>query len=236
MQNKIIGIIGIGRLGSQIAKKLTPQHGVIITDKSFDKARQRSKTLGITHLSVERLVQQSDITILTVPPKEVTPLLITMHDDFKSDSIVVNMATSIDTKTLSDCVSRKDIRIVGMKPVTHAYGISQGLPTVFISSYDDQSVVEELADLLKPIGHVIRGDEMVVSDINATATDYALRLCIGLMRDLKQAGIHDDKVIEAALKSVAAGTILDYPPEMPNYYIEERLTNLFRGGTNDQNA
>jgi len=225
---RTIAIIGMGRLGSQLAAKLSPHHDLIASDNDPAKSEKVDQCLGITWETPQSAAQQSDIFIIVVPPEDVLPLFTSVEPFLKSGSIVVNMATSVDTKQLDELTSRQDIAIIGMKPVAQALGLAKGFPVVFVTSSTDQQATDQVKNLLEPIGEVCHGEEMIVREINAKATDHALRLCIRLRKELESAAVNNPSLIEAAIKTVAVGTIIDFPPELPNYYIEHRLNAILQ--------
>jgi len=75
MHGKTVGIIGTGKIGSQVAKVL---HGFGCKIFAFDKIENQllNRDLGAKYVSLETLCRQSDIISLHVPLNEITKHII----------------------------------------------------------------------------------------------------------------------------------------------------------------
>src|SRR3989338_455157 len=183
--NEKVGIIGTGRLGSALAKRLAPHCSLLLSDSFLGKARQMAKILNADFGNIRYLFEKADIILLAIPPEEIC-LLIEKEETFlRQGAILVNLATSLDTHKIRTCLTRKDIRVIGIKPITQAYALAHGYQTIFVTSCEDTGLREKLVPLLREIGEIVLGDDMLVKEINAEATRWGLRLYLSLQDKLK---------------------------------------------------
>lgn len=230
MNNKIkVGIAGIGRLGTVLANKFSPKADLLLADKASKKAVKLSKVISAKAVGLSDVFIRSDVLIIAVPPDQIIPLIRKYGKLLRPNTIVVNMATSVSTSEMERIINRKDVIIMGLKMVGQAFALSLGMKTVFVSSAKGKKNISVLRRLFSPFGIIITGDEMKVSEINALATRFGLGLAIGLRDRLRKICDSED-VINAAIKTVAVGTILDYPPKGFNEYIDKQLKALKKGG------
>lgn len=220
-----IGIIGIGRLGSALAKRLAPHCSLLLSDSFLGKARQMAKILNADFGNTRYLSEKADMILLAVPPEEICPLVEKEEAFLKEGTVLVNLATSLDTHEIKACLKRQDIRVIGLKPITQAYALAHGHPSIFVTSCEEEGLREKLTPLLREIGEIVVGNDMLVKEINAEATRWGLKLFLSLQDKLKSMNVPQN-FIDVAIKTVAVGTILDYPTDGPNSYIEERLKEL----------
>nr|VFK25651.1 MAG: NADP oxidoreductase coenzyme F420-dependent [Candidatus Kentron sp. MB]VFK29632.1 MAG: NADP oxidoreductase coenzyme F420-dependent [Candidatus Kentron sp. MB]VFK74846.1 MAG: NADP oxidoreductase coenzyme F420-dependent [Candidatus Kentron sp. MB] len=220
-----VGILGAGRLGSAIANRLVSSRRLVIADREENRARRIAHALDAEFSTVTRLVTRMSVLLLAVPPEEILSLISTYRDRFRRGALLVNLATSLGTDTLNEALERKDIKAVGAKPVTQATALRSGRKVVFVTACQDIALRERLTRVLAPVGKLIHGDEMNVSEINALATRAALAFARHLRCSLAAKHV-PAPLINAAVYSVAVGTILDYPNDNDNPYIRTQLKEL----------
>lgn len=220
-----VGIVGVGRMGEAIARRLPKDINVLLADKEANGAKKLACALSVRAETIRETFLESDVVLLIVPPAAVYPLVREYGDIMKPNALLVNMATSIVTDNVQKEVKRRDIKVVGAKVIGQAYALLKGYKAVFILSTSDPLVVDLLKYLFSSIGRVIVCDEMLAEKINAEATRFGLRLAIDLRKQLKKI-CDSEEIVDVAVKTVAVGTILDYPLQEPNEYIEKRLKEL----------
>jgi len=226
MNNKItVGIVGIGRLGTALANKFSSETDLLLADKVNKKAVNLANAISAKAVKLSDIFNKSEVLIIAVPPDQIIPLIRKYAKLLRPNTIVVNMATSVSTSEVEQVINRKDVKIVGLKMVGQAHALSLGMKAVFVSSAKDKKSISVLRKLFSTFGMIITGDEMKAGEINAIATRFGLSLAIGLRDRLKKICNSED-IINAAIKTVAVGTILDYPLQEPNEYINQRLKEL----------
>jgi len=223
----VVGIAGAGRMGEAIARRLPQNTKLILSDRIKKKAQKVAREVKAKTETNEKLFSRSDIILLLVPPSEVIPLVKRSGGFIKKGAILVNMATGISTAKVRKAAGRRDIRVIGAKPVGQWRALSKGEGAVFILSGRGPSASRPLMRLLRSMGKVVSGDDALAGRINRLATRYSLSAAARLRKRLKKMGVTED-MINAALKNVAAGTIQDYPPKGKNEYISSLLKKTLR--------
>ena len=220
-----VGIVGAGRFGRALATRLPGSLELLVSDQVADKATELARSVSGRACRAEDVFRESDVILLAVPDREVLELSRTHAGVIKPGAILVNLATGLPTPEVQAVIGRPDINVLGVKPVTQAHALQNGGRVVFIVSPWEGAAVGTLTELLREIGPCVSGDEMIVQRINAIATRAGLRLIHDLGEELRTLGV-SEPIVEAAIQSVAVGTIQDYPPREPNYYIEQRLREV----------
>lgn len=107
LNNKVLGVIGMGRIGTEVAKRAKAFNMTVIGYDPF-LTEDRAKKLGIIHGSVEDIVLQADfITVHTPLIKETRHILSTREfEKMKTGVRVINCARGgiIDEKALYEAI------------------------------------------------------------------------------------------------------------------------------------
>jgi len=214
-------LIGIGRFGTALARRLGS--GIWLADCDLNQARRIGRLTGAAVDTVEALLHCSEVLLVTVPPQAVIDLALSHRTRLKEGAIWVNFATSVDNATIANALARPDVRVVGCKPVAQATALALGLPAIFVSASPEDECRRRLAQIIAPAGVLVMGDEHKVCYMNAEATRIALRLARNLHHRL--AGL-PAPLIDAALKNVVVGTLMDFPEDIDNPYIQARLVEI----------
>jgi pyrroline-5-carboxylate reductase len=220
-----VGILGAGRMGSAIAGRLPDSVRLLICDRDAKRAKDLARGLSAGTAGAEELFTRSDIILIIVPPEAAHELVRRYAGKAKPGALLINMATSVPTDRLRKEAEGNNVKIIGVKIIGQAYGISKGYRAVFIVSPKARVEIGILKRLFRPIGRVVVSDEMLADKINAEATRFGLRLAIGL-RDSLNKFCPDKEMVDVAIQTVAVGTIQDYPTDGFNEYIEARLKEL----------
>jgi hypothetical protein len=220
-----IGVVGTGRLGKVLASRLSPRFSVAAYDCDVRKAKQFCKQVGITFLYPDELARESDLILLCLPGDQVLPWLLGPGSQAPAGVVFVNLATELPTSTLVIDPRLTALAVVGLKPVAQFMALECGLPGLFVTDTTDSSLRETLAAVFASLGRVVAGDEAVVGAINREATAAALRFCAEWTGAVTSA---TPDLLDAALKNVVVGTILDYPPDPGNGYTN-RILDAIRG-------
>lgn len=224
MSELVIGIVGAGKLGSVLAEKLAKAGHVLVCDKNSSRSLEVSSLAKVKQASVKEVVAESSYIFLALPPNEVTGFCVDMEKEFKSDIVILNLATSLDTKAIKESMHRNDIQIIGVKPICQSSALRNGSKIKFIIS-EEFGKLEELRRMVKDMGDILLGNEMKVQLINEYATLRALELIIQVEDDMKKLGV-EQSCVDTAIRTVALGTLMDYPYKNKNQYISN-LVNKY---------
>jgi glyoxylate reductase len=107
-----LGIVGLGRIGEQVAKRARG-FGMTITYHNRNRRPEVEQALGAKYVSFDELLSSSDYVVLTVPLTPQTTRLIGKAQlaKMKSTSILVNVARGavVDTDALTEALSARRI-------------------------------------------------------------------------------------------------------------------------------
>lgn len=107
-----LGIIGLGRIGQQVAKRARGLEMTILYHNR-NRCEDLESTLGVTYAGLTELLTTSDYVMLCVPLNEATVGLIGQPElsQMKSTAILINIARGavVDTAALTDALQNGDI-------------------------------------------------------------------------------------------------------------------------------
>lgn len=225
MDTKRIGIVGVGRLGTALGSRLRESHEVVVCDVDARKAKQVAKQGGFTHLYLDELLDRVELLLVCIPPQEVARFFRTLPGGRARHPLYVNTATSVDTLALVEALGLDHLRIVGLKPVGQHSAVQQRTPFVFVTASANAEELAVLRRVFGPLGQVVVGDERKVGPLNRLATRVALQAGLRFVEEARSLAV-DDEWTQSAVRSVMAGTLMDYPPEPDNAYTASVLREL----------
>ena len=118
LQGKTLGILGLGRIGSVLAKRAKAFDMKIIYHNRTRVSKTKEKTLGVKYVSKEKLITQSDVISIHVPHTVETNQLFdkTVFKKMKKSSFLINTARGkiINEKDLVIALKKKDIAGAGL--------------------------------------------------------------------------------------------------------------------------
>lgn len=125
-----LGIVGLGRIGKQIAQRARGFNMRILYHKRHQDL-QAEKELGVEFATLNDLLAAADFVILSVPLDASTSKLIGRDQlsRMKSTAILINVARGgvVDTDALVDALRRRSIRAAGLD-VTDPEPLPKGHP------------------------------------------------------------------------------------------------------------
>jgi hypothetical protein len=212
-----LGIVGVGRLGGALARRLAPHHALAVHDSDDDRARRLAEQTGARAMAAAALCRWADIVLLCLPPDATATWLAGLPEDARAHPLFADTATSFAAVDATG--------VVGLRPVGQFAAIDHGLPALFITAAP-AAVRARLEAILAPVGAVVAGDETMVAPLNRRVTRAALALCREVAAYRHHGKALPAVVTAAALANVATGTLLDYPPAPDNAYTAPLLAEL----------
>ncbi len=107
LKDKTVGIVGTGAIGLRVAELLKPFKCRLIAYSRSERTEGRK--LGIEYVSIEELLQNSNVVTLHVPLNEATKNLINEErlSLMKSSAVLINLARGpvVDSKALADALN-----------------------------------------------------------------------------------------------------------------------------------
>ena len=118
VHGKTVGIIGLGHIGREVAKRLVPFQAQVLYFDPFPASAEVERSLQVERVSLDELLTRSDIVTLHVPLNEQTRHLIGQEElkRMKSSAILVNTCRGpvVDEKALIEALSSGDIGAAGL--------------------------------------------------------------------------------------------------------------------------
>jgi glyoxylate reductase len=118
LQGKTLGILGLGRIGSTLAKRIKAFDMKIIYHNRKRVSKSREKSLGIKYVSQDKLISQSDVISIHVPHTEQTNELFDakVFKKMKNSAFLINTARGkiIKEKDLVSALRKKTIAGAGL--------------------------------------------------------------------------------------------------------------------------
>jgi len=168
LNGKVLGVIGFGRIGTEVAKRAKAFHMQVLAYDPF-LTEERASKVGVTSASVDEIVKQADfITVHTPLTKETRHLLGSREFAMMKDGVrVINCARGgiIDEKALYEAiltgkVAGAALDVFEVEPPVDNPLI--GLPQVVVTPHLGASTVEAqenvAVDVSEEILKVLRGE------------------------------------------------------------------------------
>ncbi|MDH3277996.1 MAG: D-glycerate dehydrogenase [Nitrosopumilus sp.] len=113
LQGKTLGIFGLGRIGSTLARRAKSFDMNIIYHNRKPISKTREKTLGVNYVSFEKLIRQSDVVSIHVPHTSKTDRLFDkrIFKSMKKTAFLINTARGkiINQKDLVEALKKRTI-------------------------------------------------------------------------------------------------------------------------------
>ena len=118
LQGKTIGILGLGRIGSTLAKRAKAFNMKIIYHNRKHAAKSKEKSLGAKYVSFEKIIAESDFLSIHVPHTKETDKLFDMKifKKMKKTSFLINTSRGkvVNEKDLATALKKKIILGAGL--------------------------------------------------------------------------------------------------------------------------
>ena len=150
LQGKTIGILGLGRIGSTLAKRAKAFDMKIIYHSRKRVSKSREKALGAKYVSFEKLVSESDFISIHVPHTKETDQLFDMKvfKKMKKTSFLINTSRGkvINEKDLVAALKKKIISGAGLdvfelEPISKKHPFVK-LPNIVLAPHIGSSTKE----------------------------------------------------------------------------------------------
>lgn len=203
-----MAVIGAGRMGSVLAKKLPGQTKKIIIDTDLNKAAQLAEEVNGTSGSVLAEAGEADLVAVVLPAPAVTETVQKLLGIVKDGAIILNMATSAKLPPEIHDLNKKayvyDAKIIG-----HAMSISKGEPGIIVVNCKDQDRFNLIESQLNAFHKVVMGDSDLVPEINVIGSTEGIRTAVNIRMKLEKMNIPEEW-INVVIRTVCAGTMKSY--------------------------
>ena len=118
IDGKTVGIVGLGNIGQRVARLLQPFGAELLFFDALPPPVDVQRSLGISRVSLEELLQRADIVTLHVPLSSSTRNLIGTRElaMMKPSATLINTCRGpvVDETALTDALRRRQIRWAGL--------------------------------------------------------------------------------------------------------------------------
>jgi len=158
INNKKIGIIGVGTIGGTLVEALL-KNDIVTRDRIIgstsheDSALEVSERYGIeTTTDNEKVVRGSEIVILAVEPQMIEKVLDGVSRSFEASQLVISVAAGITTEFIESKIE-VDIPVVRSMPNT-AITVNEGATVLVAGSFSGERELELAKEIFEPVGLV----------------------------------------------------------------------------------
>ncbi|MGI6226232.1 MAG: pyrroline-5-carboxylate reductase family protein [Peptococcales bacterium] len=197
-------IIGSGRMGSFLAKKLSGFFQVYVYDKNYQKAEALAQASGAQALKKSELAV-AQLVILALASESIPQAIVELESFLSPDAVLVNIATTFPHSNLSTKLRKVSAKIVG-----HAKEMALGETPVIIMEGNESDAREMVRHVFGKIGTVTDGQTDLVSKINTISSRQGIIAALEIKKALAKLEIKDEAITQAAIRIVAAGTMKAY--------------------------
>lgn len=201
-----VGILGCGKMGSVVAKKLPDYVNKIIVDRNEEKLQVLSEKINCKYSTSIDVLSDADIVAIVLPESEVDKNIENVCKIVKDGTIVLNMSTN---GSVDDNIKEKykNINIIETKIIGQSSMIEKfSAPSAIIIGSKDKNIIEKIKYIFKEFSYVECGDVDKVPLAVQTATRQAITTCMDLKEKLEDLDV-DKSWQEALFKCVLNGTI-----------------------------
>lgn len=122
LKNSIVGVIGFGRIGQEVAKRITPFRPARLVYSNRSERASEAKEIGAERVDFDELLKISDFVILTcaLVPETVNLINRDTISKMKSNAILINTARGamVNQDDLYEALQTNRIRAAGLDVTT----------------------------------------------------------------------------------------------------------------------
>lgn len=218
-----IAIIGTGRMGSLIARKLSQNYNLILIDTNLRCCGELARELGAIGTGELSLIKQADFVITALSHKVMPKVVQDLSNYIAPNQVVINISTDTEIDTFEP-IKGKCI-LAHAKIIGHAKEITAGeLPVILVGS-DKEDVKEKVAEIFSNMGVVCFGDEKLVKMVNKIASEEGVKAAFALKERLEELGVPKE-YISFAIRNVASGVMNAYALGDAGPFVQEIIAKI----------
>ncbi len=228
MNNKRIGLIGCGAMGSALGKGFVQKVGI---DPSliylYDINKERMQALADelnaqTTENLSELVPHCQHIFLAVKPQDLESVLYSVKDMFNQQQIFTSIAAGITIDYIESCLSYES-KVVRLMPNTPCL-IGKGTIAISVGENVTSDEQEEVEALLKPLGLTIRLPEYLMdaaTGLSGTGPAYVFLFIETMIDAGVSVGIRRDVASEMVIQNIIGSALMlrendKHPAELRN--------------------
>lgn len=204
---KVIGLMGAGRMGEAVAQRLAGKARLLINDVNYDKAQKLAEKVGGQAVGLTEL-GKAPMIIMALPTEVMAEATASLKEVISADTLLLNIATSCPKQVLIDVLGNKQ-QVVSVKFVGHAKEMLRGEDPTVVVDAPDQMTAAKVAEIFQSFGKVVFGSEEVVAKLNVLGATEAVRTALRVKAEMEKMGLPLE-LYEAVIRGVTAGTMKAY--------------------------
>ncbi len=209
MENRCIGFLGAGNMAGALIKALlhaetiAPER-ILASDVREERLADLSRTFGIgTTTDNAKLVNFSDVLVLSVKPQVVDQVLPVVSANLRPETVIISIAAGV---TISALESRlpSGARLVRTMPNTPAMVLA-GATAIAAGSHASQEDLEIAKALFKTVGRSVVLDETLldaVTGLSGSGPAYVMLMIEALADGGVKVGLHRETALLLAAQTV----------------------------------
>lgn len=219
-----VSIIGVGRMGSLLAHKISYDYNLILIDKDLRKCGLLAQEIGALATGEYSMLKLSDYIITALPAGIIPNVLEDIKPYLSENQILINIST--DTEKDAFKPVKGLCKLASAKIIGHALNIAATgeLPLVLIDA-DDESARQKTAEIFAHLGCTCYGSEKTVKLINNIASEEGIKAALAIEARLKELNVPPE-YISFAIRNVACGTMNAYALGEAGPFVQKIIERL----------
>lgn len=219
-----VSIIGVGRMGSLLAHKISYDYNLILIDKDLRKCGLLAQEIGALATGEYSMLKLSDYIITALPASIIPNVLEDIKPYLSENQILINISTDTEKDTFKPIQGL--CKLASAKIIGHALNIATTgeLPLVLIDA-DDENVRQKTAEIFAHLGCTCYGSEKTVKLINNIASEEGIKAALTIEACLKELNIPPE-YISFAIRNVACGTMNAYALGEAGPFVQKIIEKL----------
>ncbi|NLU09856.1 MAG: NAD(P)-binding domain-containing protein [Tepidanaerobacter acetatoxydans] len=203
-----VAIIGTGRMGSLIARKISPNYNMVLVDKNLRQCGSLAKEVNGLATSEYSMLSCSNYIIVALPANVIPEILKEIKPFIAKEQILINISTDTEKSVFEPIKSL--CKLASAKIIGHAQHMAATgeLPLILIDG-DDLDTCNKVAEIFSKIGCICYGDENIVKKVNNIASEEGIKAALNIKKRLEEINMPLE-YLSFAIRNVACGTMNAY--------------------------
>ncbi|WP_457644109.1 pyrroline-5-carboxylate reductase [Persephonella sp.] len=231
-----IGIIGCGNMGEALIKGFIEKGGInstdiIVSDIDSERVKQIVNRYNVAGTESNRkVVELSQIIILSVKPKDLESTLAPLKDLFNDRKILISVLAGVKIDRIK-MITGKKIPVVRVMPNTPAL-IGEGAVGISFDSLIDEEKKDQIINLFSSMGLIVVVDESLmdaVTGLSGSGPAYVFTFIDALAQGGVKCGLTYKEALDLAVQTVIGSAMLIKETGEHPSVLRDRVTSP--GGT-----
>lgn len=192
LKNKVLTLIGAGKLGEALLEGLLKQSSIECKDMRATVGRESSvdrvkDKLGVeTSTNNKDAIDGADIIILSIKPQKMQLILEEIKPILKPDQLIISVAASISTSYIQNHLGGRN-PIIRAMPNTPSV-MNAGMTALCGGTYADKEHLGQAEEIFRCVGEAVFLDESLMDGVTALSASGPAYLYV-VIESLAEAGV-----------------------------------------------